>query len=176
MGQWSATTPNQKKTENPLQHGELCANHCPSMIHRFFQLECKYVSYIVAAEQYDLTILRIKIKAKFDGTSQRSINDWITRLAKGGGPKKRFQYCLNPNSSKHFLYFRTIQGHSGGNLIDHHCKAMYCYPMTFAEYIYHVGNVSAIHSIIRSGLIPGGKSLKRDRQSVFFTAVNPNGR
>ena len=25
----------------------------------------------------------------------------------------------------------------------------------------------------RSGLIPGGRSLKRDRQSVFFTAVNP---
>ena len=30
-------------------------------------------------------------------------------LANGGGPKKRFQYWLNPNSSKHFLYFRAIQ-------------------------------------------------------------------
>ena len=59
-----------------------------------------------------------KIKAKFDGTSQWPINDWITCLAKGGGPKKRFQYCLNPNSSKHFLYFRAIQGHSGSNLVD----------------------------------------------------------
>ena len=25
----------------------------------------------------------------------------------------------------------------------------------------------------KSGLIPGGKSLRKDRQSVFFTAVNP---
>ena len=52
-----------------------------------------------------------EFKAKCDGTSQWSINTWITFLAKGGGPKKRFQYCLNPNSSKHFLYFRAIQGH-----------------------------------------------------------------
>ena len=37
-----------------------------------------------------------EFKAKFDGTSQLSINDWISILA-GGGPKKKFQYCLNPN-------------------------------------------------------------------------------
>ena len=46
-------------------------------------------------------------------------------------------------------------------------------PEDFTEYICHVGNVSDIHSIIRSELIPGGSSLKRDRQSVFFTVVNP---
>ena len=28
-------------------------------------------------------------------------------------------------------------------------------------------------TIIRSGLIPGGRSLKKGRQSVFFTTVNP---
>ena len=37
-------------------------------------------------------------------------------------------------------------------------------PKGFTEYIYHVGNVSEIHSIIGSGLIPGGQSLKRGRQ------------
>ena len=35
------------------------------------------------------------------------------------------------------------------------------------------GNVSAIHSKTKSRLIPRGRSLKRDWQSVFFTAVNP---
>ena len=30
-----------------------------------------------------------------------------------------------------------------------------------------------MHSSILSGLIPGGRSLRKDRQSVFFTAVNP---
>ena len=31
-------------------------------------------------------------KKKFEGTSQWSLNDWISILAKGGGAKKRFQY------------------------------------------------------------------------------------
>ena len=114
-----------------------------------------------------------EFKEKFDGALQWSINDWIIFLAKGGGPKKRFQYCLNTNSSKHFLYFRAIQCHSGGNLVDPASQDNVLLPDDFTEYFYHVGNVSEIHSIIRSGLIPGGRSLKRDRQSVFFTAVNP---
>ena len=54
-----------------------------------------------------------KFKGKFVGTSEWTVDAWTTFLARGGGPKKRFQYCLNPNSSKHFLYFRAIQGHSG---------------------------------------------------------------
>ena len=45
-------------------------------------------------------------------------------------------------------------------------------PDDFADYIHHIGNAHDMHSIIQGGLIPGGKSLKRDRQSVFFTAVN----
>ena len=59
-----------------------------------------------------------ELKKKFDGASQWSTNDWLSFLARGGGPKKRFQHCLNPNSSNDFLYFRAIQGHSGGNLVD----------------------------------------------------------
>ena len=40
-------------------------------------------------------------------------------------------------------------------------------------YIYNTGNANEIHSIIKGGLTPGGRSLGKDRQSVFFTAVNP---
>ena len=43
----------------------------------------------------------------------------------------------------------------------------------FAEYIHHVGYAYEMHSNIRSGLIPGGRSNRKNRQSVFFTAVNP---
>ena len=67
-----------------------------------------------------------EFKAKFDGTSQWPTYDWITFLAQGGGPKKRFQYCLNPNSSKHFVYFRAIQGHSEVISFILHCKTLYC--------------------------------------------------
>ena len=115
-----------------------------------------------------------EFKKKFFGTSQWSIDDWIPCLAKGGGPKKRCQYCLNPNSSKHFLYFRAIQGRSGGNLVDPAMQDNVLLPEGFTENIYHVGNGSDMHSIIRSGLIPGGKSLKRNRQSVFFHCSKPD--
>ena len=69
----------------------------------------------------------MKKKEKFEGVSQWSLNDWISILAKGGGAKKRFQYCLNPNSFRHTLYFRAIQGHSGGIAAILSCKTMYCY-------------------------------------------------
>ena len=86
-------------------------------------------------------------KEKFDGTSQWSIEAWIAFLAKGG-PKKRFQYCLNPKSSKHFLYFRAVLS------LILHC-------------IYHIGNAHDMHSIIQDGLIPGGKSQEGQAVSVF---------
>ena len=79
---------------------------------------------------------------------------------KGGGAKKRFKYCLNPNSSRHILYLRAIQGHSGGIAIDPELQDNILSPKGFTEYIYHVGNVSEVHSIIRSGLIPEGQCLK----------------
>ena len=66
-----------------------------------------------------------RIQENFDGALHWSITDWISILAKGGGAKKRFQYCLNPNSSRHFLYFREIQGHSGGKKwywVARHCS------------------------------------------------------
>ena len=72
-----------------------------------------------------------KLKARFAGTSQWSIEAWVTFLAKGRGPKKSFQSCLNPNSSKHFMYFseqpRDIR--EVFSLILH-CKTMHCCQMT----------------------------------------------
>ena len=55
---------------------------------------------------------------KLDGASQWPLEEWISTVAKGGGgDKKRFQYCLNPNSSNQFLYLRAIQGHSRDNAL-----------------------------------------------------------
>ena len=45
-------------------------------------------------------------------------------------------------------------------------------PNNFFEFAYHVGSYFNMHSIIASGLIAGGKNHGRDRQTVFFTAVN----
>ena len=108
-----------------------------------------------------------KFKVKFVGILQWTVDAWVNCLAKGGG-EKRFQYCLNPLSSDKFLYFRV-----GGNLVDPLLLDNILLRDDFKEYIYHIGNAFELHSIIKSGLIPGGKSLRRNRQSVFFSAVNP---
>ena len=64
---------------------------------------------------------------------------------------------------------RAIQGHSGGALVDPTLQDNVLLPNDCIEHINHVG----LHSIIQSGLIPGSKSLRKDRHAVFFTAVNP---
>ena len=114
-----------------------------------------------------------KLKEEFVSTLQWTVKTWASSLAQGGGRKKRFQYCLNPYSSNKFLYLREIQGHAREIFVDPLLQDNVLLPDDFAEYIYHIGNAYEMHSIFQSGQIPGGKSNRRDRQSVFFTAVNP---
>ena len=92
-------------------------------------------------------------------------------MAGGGGNKKRFQYCTDP-SGQEILYLRALQGHSGRKTIDPSLQNNVLIPNKFFEYIYHIGCAVNIHSITNSGLIAGGQN-SRDRQTVFFTAVNP---
>ena len=46
-------------------------------------------------------------------------------------------------------------------------------PDNFFEYTCHIGCAISLHSNTNSGLIPGGQNSSRERQTVFFTAVNP---
>ena len=80
-------------------------------------------------------------------------------IAKGGGQKKRFQHCLNPNYPHQFLYLRAIQGHPGST-INPALQYKVLLPEGFTEYIYHVGNGKELRSIVNHGLIPGGVSLR----------------
>ena len=93
-------------------------------------------------------------------------------MAGGGGNKKRFQYCTDP-SRQEILYLRTVQGHSRRNRIDPTLQDNVSIPNNFFEYICHIGCAVSLHSITHSGLITGGQILSRERQTVFFTAVNP---
>ena len=93
-------------------------------------------------------------------------------MAGGGGNKKRFQYCTDP-SRQEILYLRALQGHSGRNAIDPTLQDNVLIPNNFFEYIYHNGCAINLHLITSAGLIPGGQNLGRERQTVFFTAVNP---
>ena len=93
-------------------------------------------------------------------------------MAKGGGNKKRFQYCTD-SSGQELLYLRALQGHSGRNLIDPSLQDNVWIPNDFFEYNYHIGCAVSLHSITNSGLIAGGQNSSTERQTVFFTAVNP---
>ena len=96
---------------------------------------------------------------------------WKSTMAKGGGNKKIFQYCTDP-SGQEILYLRALQGHSGRNLIDPSLQDNVLIPNDFFEYIYHIGCGINLHSIVNSGLIPGGSNWSK-RQTVFFTSVDP---
>ena len=70
------------------------------------------------------------------------------------------------------MYLRAFQGHSGRSLMDRTLLDNVVIPSNFFQYIYHVGCAIDLHSIINSGLIPGGQILN-NRQTVFFLPVDP---
>ena len=71
---------------------------------------------------------------------------------------------MNPNSSEHFLYFRAIQGHSGGTLVDPTLQNNVLLPDDFAENIYHVGERSR-HALHHPVWIDSGRWKPQERQA-----------
>ena len=90
---------------------------------------------------------------------------WKSTVAKGGGHKKNIQYCTD-SSGQQILYLR-----SGRSLIDPSLQDNVLIPNDFFEYFCHIGCAINLHSIICSGLIPGGQNLSK-RQTAFFLHVN----
>ena len=70
------------------------------------------------------------------------------------------------------MCLRALLGHSGCNLTDPTLQDNVIIQSTFFKYIFHVGCAFNLHSIINSGLIPGGQNLS-ERQTVFFLPVDP---
>ena len=93
-------------------------------------------------------------------------------MAGGGGNIKKIQYCTDP-SGQEILYLRALQGHSRRNPIDPSLQDNVLIPNNFFEYIYHIGCAVSLHSITNSGFTAGGQNSSKERQTVFFTAVNP---
>ena len=99
-----------------------------------------------------------------------SDSKWKKSMAGGGGNKKRHQYCTDCSGT--IVYLRALQGHSRRSLIDPTLQDNVIIQDGFFKYIYHVGCAINLHSIINSGLIPGGQNLS-NRQTVFFLLVDP---
>ena len=115
--------------------------------------------------------LKEYLRNDFENSQHWSDEMWNSKMAGGGGNKKRFQYCTD-SSGQEDLYLRTLQGHSGRNPIDPSLQDNVLLPNNFFQYIYHVGCARNLQSITNSGLIPGGQNSSK-RQTVFFTSVNP---
>ena len=116
--------------------------------------------------------LNEEFKSGFPTSTHWSIRLWIDHLQTGGEHKKRFQFCSNSNGTP-ILYLRATQGHSGENPVDPSLLYNVLIPKNFFEFIDHVGSCFNLHSYVQSGLIAGGKTCARDRQTVFLTAVDP---
>ena len=58
--------------------------------------------------------LKDDLRNEFEYSQHCSDEKWKSTMAKGGGNKKRFQYCTDP-SGQEILYLRALQGHSGRN-------------------------------------------------------------
>ena len=114
---------------------------------------------------------RLKEYLRNDFVHSQHWPEEMWKSTRGGGNKKRFQYCTDP-SRQEILYLRVLQGHSGRNLIDSSLQDNVLIPKYFFEYIYHIGCAINSHSITNSRLIPGGQILSK-RQTVFFTSVDP---
>ena len=109
------------------------------------------------------------LQNQFPQSIHWSDDRWKACLAAGGGVKRRSQYCTGDSVA--IVYFRSLQGHPGRNLIDPSLQDIVI-PSNFFQHIYHVGCAFNLHSIINSGLILGGQNSSK-RQTVFFLPVDP---
>ena len=94
---------------------------------------------------------------------------WKKNMA-GGGNQKIYQHCTD--SSGTTVYLRDLQGHSGSNIIDPTLQDNVITQSNSFHHTYHAGCTINLHSIINSGLVPGGQNLN-NRQTVFFLPVDP---
>ena len=138
-----------KKLINLLRHGDLVRDNDGAI--EFWRIKDYFQNHFVHSRHW-------------------SDDKWKSIMARGGGHKKRFQYCTD--SLGEILYLRALQGHSGRNIIDPSLQDNVLIPDDCFEYINHIGCAVNVHSITNSGLIPGGQILSK-RQTVFFTSVDP---
>ena len=115
---------------------------------------------------------RIKenLQSQFPQIPHWSDDRWKACLAARRGAKRRFQYCTDVSGI--IVFLRALQGHSGRNLIDSSLQDNVVIQSGFFQHVYHIGCAFNLHSIINSGLIPGGQNSSK-RQTVFFLPIDP---
>ena len=85
-------------------------------------------------EQFNSGEFEENLQKHFPYGPHWSDSKWKSRMAGGGGNKKRFQYCTDP-SRQEILYLRALQGRSGRNLIDPSLQDNVIIQSNFFQYI-----------------------------------------
>ena len=98
----------------------------------------------------EFRILAPMFRSECTSSQHWSIRTWLNYLQRGRGPKKRFQYCVDPYSADTILYLRASDGHSGGKRINSTLQGNLLLPSEFAEHIYHVGSSHDMLSITKT--------------------------
>ena len=106
--------------------------------------------------------IKEKLQNQFPQSFHWSDDRWKACLAARGGVKRRFQYCTDDSGT--IVYFRALQGHSGRNLID---PSLQLFRATSSSIFYHTGSEFNLHSVINSGLIPGGQKFEQETDSIL---------
>ena len=131
-------------------------------------MEDKYIEKMM--ERLNSGELKKNLQKYFLYCPHWSDDKWKKSMVRGGGNKKRYQYCTD--SSGAILYLRALQGHSGRSLIDPTLQDNAVIPSNFFQHIYHVGCAFILqNSIISSGSIPEVKVRARDRRCSFCLMI-----
>ena len=86
-------------------------------------------------------------------------------MVKDGGHTKIFRSCTDP-SGQEIFHFRASRSFRF-NLIDPSLHDNVFIPNDFFEYTSHIGCASYLHSIVNSGLIPGGQIFEQKTDDVL---------
>ena len=82
--------------------------------------------------------LKDDLRNKLKYSQYWSDHVWKSKMAGGGGNKRRFQYCADPSRQEN-LYLRALQGLAGRNPIDPTLQDNVLIPNNFFQYIYNIG-------------------------------------
>ena len=79
----------------------------------------------------EFRILAQMFHSEYTSSQDWWILTWLNYLQNGGGPKKRFQYCVDPHSADTILYLRAqFKAILEVNTLILHCKTTCCYRTT----------------------------------------------
>ena len=96
---------------------------------------------------------KLIIRFQRDGGVSFTDRDWLNFIWQGSN-KTRFQYCQN--SHNRIMYFRAIQGHTGGEMISPEMLGHVLIPHNWKEFVFHRGSSFNLTSVLKARLIAGG--------------------